>query len=300
MNNIYVLIVKYTLLFIITFFIINAITKINKVETSLICAIIIVCIFSLDKLSPITRIDHMANAVNFDLDNEIKNVELDVDSKLKKVKQIQELQKQINELEIGGKTTLMKDKITSDAVNKEETVVVSKQQEKEEYIQSRTIDQKEDTSDQTDPHVKKLLNLYFNLLTNSGLLTEEEVYSLTNKIDSGLFTPREVITKLESLLNKSKMGKGGYNDWYTELQKSTLSRGQTEPVGKYDDTFTNKFEHGYSYLDTDKWRVPMPRPPVCVTNQKCEVCPSATEGYPLNLKEWDSSRYVSKSETNNH
>ena len=42
-------------------------------------------------------------------------------------------------------------------------------------------------------------------------------------------------------------------------------------------------------LNTDKWRVPEQRPPVCISEgSDCAVCSTNTTGYPLNLKEWDS------------
>lgn len=66
-----------------------------------------------------------------------------------------------------------------------------------------------------------------------------------------------------------------------------------QPLGKYDSTFTNDFEHGYSYLHTDKWRLPMPPIPKCsLTNGACQVCPVNTTGYPTDLKEWNASRKV--------
>lgn len=43
-------------------------------------------------------------------------------------------------------------------------------------------------------------------------------------------------------------------------------------------------------LNTDKWTVPIQRPPVCKSEKVCPVCPITPIGYPLNLKEWDTSR----------
>ena len=72
----------------------------------------------------------------------------------------------------------------------------------------------------------------------------------------------------------------------------------TKPLGSYDDTMTNKWNHGYTYLNTDKWSVPMVRPPVCINNTPCNVCPSNTSGYPVNLMDFDSSRKITKSKIN--
>jgi hypothetical protein len=45
-------------------------------------------------------------------------------------------------------------------------------------------------------------------------------------------------------------------------------------------------------LNTYKWGPSLNPPPVCVTDKKCPVCPSLTSGYPLSLKDFDSSRKV--------
>ena len=80
---------------------------------------------------------------------------------------------------------------------------------------------------------------------------------------------------------------------YTELPKE-----MTKPLGSYDDTMTNKWNHGYTYLNTDKWSVPMVRPPVCINTTPCNVCPSNTSGYPVNLMDFDNSRKISSTTMN--
>ena len=65
-----------------------------------------------------------------------------------------------------------------------------------------------------------------------------------------------------------------------------------EKLGKYNNKFSNKFEYGYAYLNTDKWSVPMYRSPVCKTEKQCTICESNTSGYPLNLKQWNNSTKI--------
>ena len=64
------------------------------------------------------------------------------------------------------------------------------------------------------------------------------------------------------------------------------------PLGKYDSTFTNDFEYGYAYLNTNKWRIPENHPSVCKTSSSCQICPMNTSGYPVDVKEWNSSRKI--------
>jgi hypothetical protein len=60
-----------------------------------------------------------------------------------------------------------------------------------------------------------------------------------------------------------------------------------QPLGTYDNTFTNDFNHGYTLLNTDKWAVPMKRPPVCIQEKECPVCPtSATMGYYMSVTDF--------------
>jgi len=58
------------------------------------------------------------------------------------------------------------------------------------------------------------------------------------------------------------------------------------------------YEYGYSFLPPEKWYPVPPHPPMCVTNQPCEVSPVFTAGAPIDAKdyadvrEWDLSRKI--------
>ena len=72
---------------------------------------------------------------------------------------------------------------------------------------------------------------------------------------------------------------------YNQLDVSML-----QSLGSYDNTFSNKWDKGYTYLDTSKWTVPkvqIPNPPN-INN----IMSSLTPGYPINLLEFDNSRKV--------
>jgi len=78
----------------------------------------------------------------------------------------------------------------------------------------------------------------------------------------------------------------------SEMKYSELDPNMHIPLGKYSNDFTNNFEYGYAYLNTNKWNVPMYKPPSCKTDDNCKVCSSTTTGYPVNVKEWNSSRKI--------
>lgn len=52
------------------------------------------------------------------------------------------------------------------------------------------------------------------------------------------------------------------------------------------------FIEGSSYLPPSQWYPVPPRPPVCVTEKVCPVCPIYTEGTNVSLQEWDNSRRI--------
>ena len=59
-----------------------------------------------------------------------------------------------------------------------------------------------------------------------------------------------------------------------------------------DDYDTNLYEYGYSFLPPEKWYPQPPNPPVCVTSKRCSVCPSLSQGTPIDVKEWNTSRKI--------
>ena len=62
------------------------------------------------------------------------------------------------------------------------------------------------------------------------------------------------------------------------------------PVGANVNSQNSDFS--YSFLPPDKWYPVPPHPPVCITEQKCPVCPMTTNRETIDLKEWDDSRRV--------
>ncbi len=87
------------------------------------------------------------------------------------------------------------------------------------------------------------------------------------------------------------------NNW-NEMKYSDINKQLYEPLGSNNENFNKTWKNGwtkdggYVYLNTDKWQVPTKRPPICLTNSKCNVCPSNTSGYPVDLMNWHEANDI--------
>ncbi len=144
------------------------------------------------------------------------------------------------------------------------------------------------------PSSAKIANKYFESLMNDladkGILDDTEIDNIQSKLRSKLLSMDEVIASLETLKKEGKAkvrvqdGKVKHDREYSELPSDFYT-----PIGQQ---VPNDWTSEYTILNTNKWQVPMPRPPVCINTQPCKVCPSDSSNYPVNLKQWDDSRYV--------
>ena len=129
----------------------------------------------------------------------------------------------------------------------------------------------------------KLLLNYYNLLIkelyNNKVLNDIDLKNIKLKLDSKLFTLEEIILQLENLKSQITINTNITNDLPQDFFK---------PIG---DKVPNDWENDYTILNTSKWQVPMPRPPVCINNSPCRVCPTDSSNY-INLQQWDDARYV--------
>ena len=116
---------------------------------------------------------------------------------------------------------------------------------------------------------------------SSKVYTLEEVQKLLNAVK----TEKEpVVEKYGSMYNGDPPP--AYND------DSSFTNQLLEPLGQNGNGLTNEWDHDYILLNTDKWAPALKPPPVCKTEQRCPVCPNLTSGYPLMLRDFDSSRRV--------
>jgi hypothetical protein len=132
----------------------------------------------------------------------------------------------------------------------------------------------------------KYFESLINDLSEKGLLDQNEIANIKIKMNSKLLTIEEIIKSLEVLktTGKSKFNKLKDDSIYNELPPEFYA-----PLA---DKKLNEWDNDYTILNTTKWQVPMLRPPVCVNTIPCQICPSDSSNYSVNLKYWDESRYV--------
>jgi hypothetical protein len=136
---------------------------------------------------------------------------------------------------------------------------------------------------------EKYFNYLLNELVSNNTLTDSEVQNIKNKINLKLLTFDEVITSLESLKG-SKVNVQPNND----LKYNELPSGYFQPIG---DKISNDWNNQDAILNTDRWSVPMPRPPVCINNSPCKICPNDLS-YASNLKDWDDNLRITNTTLN--
>ena len=144
-----------------------------------------------------------------------------------------------------------------------------------------------------DDNANKYINLLMADLAERGILDSTDIENIRTKLDSKLISIDEAITGLEKLKlsTKSKLKKS--DNVSEEYNYGNLPPDFYKPLGN---SSLSKWEDGYTILNTDKWQVPMPRPPVCINTTPCKVCPSMDNTYPVQLGEWDNSRKISNIE----
>jgi hypothetical protein len=107
-----------------------------------------------------------------------------------------------------------------------------------------------------------------------------------------------MIYKLQNKLNDlEQLIRSNYNSTISEttnddMKYNQLTSEQMIALGAGDKTVSKKWDNTYTLLNTDKWKPPARREKVCKQEKSCPVCPSITSGYPLNVMDYDKSRYI--------
>jgi hypothetical protein len=114
---------------------------------------------------------------------------------------------------------------------------------------------------------------------NKKIFTSEDLKNIIKRIKEN-----------KLLENYGSMYTGEVAKTYNEDQKFTSQL--LKPLGENGNGFTNEWDHDYILLNTDKWGPALNPPPVCKTEKTCPVCPNLTTGYPLMLRDFDSSRRI--------
>ena len=144
-------------------------------------------------------------------------------------------------------------------------------------------------------HTLRYMNMLVKNLKKKGIVDKTDVENLNAKLDSKLLTTEEIIESLEKLTREGKPRKNiAGKKMLNSMKYSERPEENYEPIGQGVSDWSNE----YTLLNTDKWKVPMTRPPVCISNSNCKVCPTNTDGYPVGLKNWDNSRRVTNMKIN--
>lgn len=146
------------------------------------------------------------------------------------------------------------------------------------------------------PFAKKYMSILIADLLENRIIDSDDVENINAKLISGAITTNDAIKSLEKLRSIGRPKKVSKpKDRQNDMKYSDLPADYYKPLG---DKIANQWDNEYTILNTDKWQVPQPRPPVCISNGPCKVCPTHTDGYGVNLKEWDDSRVVSNHKIN--
>jgi hypothetical protein len=152
------------------------------------------------------------------------------------------------------------------------------------------------SKDDKSPFAKKYMSVLIAELLGNKIIDRDDVENINAKLISGAVTTDETIQSLEKLRSIGKpKSVANPKDRQNDMKYSDLPANYYEPLG---DKIANEWDNEYTLLNTDKWQIPQSRPPVCISSGPCKVCPTATEGYPLNLKDWDDSRVISNTKIN--
>jgi hypothetical protein len=120
------------------------------------------------------------------------------------------------------------------------------------------------------------------LESSKKTFTVEEVQELLNRVNNKKDEP--LIENYGSMYNGDPLK--------TYNEDATFTSQLLKPLGENGNGFTNEWDHDYILLNTDKWGPALNPPPVCKTEKTCPVCPNMTTGYPLMVRDFDSSRRV--------
>jgi hypothetical protein len=92
--------------------------------------------------------------------------------------------------------------------------------------------------------------------------------------------------KIKKNKNKKENNLIWGNNYDNDMMYNELPEDMMKPLGDIDTSYT--------FMPPWKWWPPRARPPVCVSEKKCEPCPVTTVGTPTDVKDWDISRRVTQ------
>ena len=103
----------------------------------------------------------------------------------------------------------------------------------------------------------------------------------------------------DNFLDKLKASKKRINsrgqvvdDEYGDMKYNELAPEQMQSMGSRMKDLDWVESNGYTLLNSDRWKPPQAPQRPCIAERECPVCPSMTTGYPVNLLDFEKSRYV--------
>ena len=138
------------------------------------------------------------------------------------------------------------------------------------------------------------------LISDEELLKQSKSNNKTNSFDNiDNETKDEFIKKFNNTFeeikkndkNKKMFKTSSLYSEHDDMKYSIYSEKQSEPLGKFSNDFTNKFEHGFDYLKTNKWKPPEYENNTCKID-KCDYCEEDYNDYPTDLQNWNYSRKI--------
>jgi hypothetical protein len=132
----------------------------------------------------------------------------------------------------------------------------------------------------------KYYQTLLNHIYDKKMIDYNDVNNIKTQYNKGLISLEDIINVLEQIKDNGNVKELNtiYNQTYNNFMK---------PIG---DKISNAWANDYTILNTDHWAVPMKRPPVCVTNSPCKVCPTDSSNYPVNLLHWDNARNITNNQ----
>ena len=174
--------------------------------------------------------------------------------------------------------------------------VLKMRKDMENTIRELKKEIKEQVATPTNTNIaKKYLSSLKTELSKMRILDNDDMKNLDAKLQTGTITTEEAINKLEKLKTIGVPKKSDYDMKYNTLKEPknyTLSKSISNDWDLNDE---------YTLLSTDLWQIPSKEPRhQCIISKdlKSDVHPSLTSGYPLLLKDFDTSLKVSNTMIN--
>ena len=171
-----------------------------------------------------------------------------------------------------------------DNIENKDELETEVEEQVEESSETKGVDQKQQVEKEVEDVVEEDVVEEDNNLSKIEPVSKDEGIKQTVMQQEPSEIPKEkegnVIAALETSKNSNLAS--------LELTKEDDNK-KDKLKYKENDTFKRQkdFIHGYSYMHTDNWSLPMQRQSVCKNPKPCKVCPRQTKGFDKDLMKWN-------------